>query len=83
MNWMAWDDYERVWIVLTGMILLVGIAHIVVYVLLNKATANSLKVRRAFLLQPSGPARPDAATVCNSAGRGVQDHATAGGGDRR
>ncbi|GHA71403.1 phosphatidate cytidylyltransferase [Formosimonas limnophila] len=51
MNWMDWDDYERFWIALIGMVLLVGIAHIVVYVLLNKATANSLKVRRAFLLR--------------------------------
>lgn len=51
MNWYDWDDYERFWIALVGMVLLIGVAHIVVYFFLNRATLNSLKIRRAFLLR--------------------------------
>lgn len=51
MNWNDWSDYERFWLTMIGMTMLVGMAHIVVYVLLNRATVNSLKVRRAFLLR--------------------------------
>ena len=51
MNWYDWDDYERFWMALIGMVLLIGLAHIVVYYFLNRATVNALKVRRAFLLR--------------------------------
>lgn len=46
-----WSDYELFWFTLLGLMLLVGVGHIVTYLFIARARTKVLKGRRVFLLR--------------------------------